>query len=167
MGWWRIEGYEDGKSLNVVPEPCYILKPRNAKAHPQHGGPVRRIDTRTYLTCVLLSPILLIHLPSSFSTSISLHGPNYSLLLTPRHIRNLTPSCFPLMTFLSHRHGMWVLHIPYMCNRALTNTKKRQYGWRTAKRPGVDYFLAYVSQFYEVVIFTSQPYYVSVQYRIP
>ncbi|KAI5995317.1 HAD-like domain-containing protein, partial [Pisolithus orientalis] len=32
----------------------------------------------------------------------------------------------------------------------------RQHGWRIAKRPGVDYFLAYLSQFYEVVIFTSQ-----------
>ncbi|GFZ44526.1 Mitochondrial import inner membrane translocase subunit TIM50 [Saitozyma sp. JCM 24511] len=35
----------------------------------------------------------------------------------------------------------------------------RQYGWRTAKRPGVDYFLAYLSQFYEIVLFTSQPLY--------
>ncbi|KIY51983.1 HAD-like protein [Fistulina hepatica ATCC 64428] len=32
----------------------------------------------------------------------------------------------------------------------------RQNGWRTAKRPGVDYFLRYLSQFYEIVIFTSQ-----------
>ncbi|KZP20073.1 HAD-like protein [Athelia psychrophila] len=32
----------------------------------------------------------------------------------------------------------------------------REHGWRTAKRPGVDYFLAYLSQFYEIVIFTSQ-----------
>ncbi|KAF1954943.1 HAD-like protein [Byssothecium circinans] len=28
-------------------------------------------------------------------------------------------------------------------------------GWRTAKRPGVDYFLRYLSQYYELVIFTS------------
>ncbi|KAL1407278.1 mitochondrial inner membrane protein required for protein import [Vanrija albida] len=35
----------------------------------------------------------------------------------------------------------------------------RQHGWRTAKRPGVDYFLAYLSQFYEIVLFTSQPVY--------
>ncbi|KAF9524987.1 HAD-like domain-containing protein [Crepidotus variabilis] len=41
----------------------------------------------------------------------------------------------------------------------VTSTWDRQYGWRTAKRPGVDYFLAYISQFYEVVIFTSQPSY--------
>lgn len=26
----------------------------------------------------------------------------------------------------------------------------REHGWRTAKRPGVDYFLLYLSQFYEV-----------------
>ncbi|PSN64920.1 HAD-like protein [Corynespora cassiicola Philippines] len=31
----------------------------------------------------------------------------------------------------------------------------RQHGWRTAKRPGVDYFLRYLSQYYELVIFTS------------
>jgi len=33
----------------------------------------------------------------------------------------------------------------------------REHGWRTAKRPGLDYFLAYLSQFYEIVLFTSQP----------
>ncbi|CAO3632388.1 unnamed protein product [Cunninghamella echinulata] len=33
----------------------------------------------------------------------------------------------------------------------------KEHGWRHAKRPGVDYFLAYMSQFYEIVIFTSQP----------
>ncbi|KAK9710767.1 mitochondrial inner membrane protein required for protein import [Basidiobolus ranarum] len=31
-----------------------------------------------------------------------------------------------------------------------------EHGWRIAKRPGVDYFLAYLSQFYEIVVFTSQ-----------
>ncbi|KAM0792701.1 hypothetical protein ACM66B_002481 [Microbotryomycetes sp. NB124-2] len=34
-----------------------------------------------------------------------------------------------------------------------------EHGWRTAKRPGVDYFLAYLSQFYEIVLFTTQPAY--------
>ncbi|WFD07504.1 mitochondrial inner membrane protein required for protein import [Malassezia vespertilionis] len=32
-------------------------------------------------------------------------------------------------------------------------------GWRTAKRPGLDYFLGYLSQWYEIVLFTSQPFY--------
>ncbi|KAJ3340604.1 mitochondrial inner membrane protein required for protein import [Gonapodya sp. JEL0774] len=33
-----------------------------------------------------------------------------------------------------------------------------EHGWRAAKRPGVEYFLSYMSQFYEVVVFTtSQP----------
>ncbi|KAH6897955.1 import inner membrane translocase subunit tim-50 [Coprinopsis sp. MPI-PUGE-AT-0042] len=41
----------------------------------------------------------------------------------------------------------------------ITSTWDRQHGWRTAKRPGVDYFLAYISQFFEVVVFTSQPTY--------
>ena len=31
----------------------------------------------------------------------------------------------------------------------------REHGWRMAKRPGVDYFLRYLSQYYELVIFTS------------
>lgn len=31
----------------------------------------------------------------------------------------------------------------------------RQNGWRTAKRPGLDYFLGYLSQYYEIVIFSS------------
>ncbi len=34
----------------------------------------------------------------------------------------------------------------------------RQHGWRAAKRPGVDYFLRYLSQYYELVVFTSVPY---------
>ncbi|WPK25804.1 hypothetical protein PUMCH_003135 [Australozyma saopauloensis] len=29
-------------------------------------------------------------------------------------------------------------------------------GWRTAKRPGLDYFLGYLSQYYEIVIFGSE-----------
>ena len=33
----------------------------------------------------------------------------------------------------------------------------REHGWRMAKRPGVDYFLRYISQYYEVVLFTSVP----------
>ncbi|RKP39098.1 HAD-like domain-containing protein, partial [Dimargaris cristalligena] len=35
------------------------------------------------------------------------------------------------------------------------------HGWRTAKRPGVDYFLGYMSKFYEIVLFTTQPSYVA------
>ena len=31
----------------------------------------------------------------------------------------------------------------------------RNKGWQVAKRPGVDYFLRYLSQYYELVIFTS------------
>ena len=34
----------------------------------------------------------------------------------------------------------------------------REHGWRTAKRPGVDYFLRYLSQYYELVVFTTVPY---------
>ncbi|KAI5475945.1 hypothetical protein MNV49_000552 [Pseudohyphozyma bogoriensis] len=37
-----------------------------------------------------------------------------------------------------------------------------EHGYRTAKRPGVDYFLAYLSQFYEIVLFTTQPAYTAI-----
>ncbi|KAI9888727.1 MAG: mitochondrial inner membrane protein required for protein import [Vezdaea aestivalis] len=35
----------------------------------------------------------------------------------------------------------------------------REHGWRVAKRPGLDYFLRYLSQYYELVIWTSMPSY--------
>ena len=33
----------------------------------------------------------------------------------------------------------------------------RQHGWRTAKRPGIDYFLRYLYPYYEIVLFTTMP----------
>jgi len=33
----------------------------------------------------------------------------------------------------------------------------REHGYRVAKRPGIDYFIRYLSQYYELVLFTSQP----------
>ncbi|KAH8929066.1 HAD-like protein [Atractiella rhizophila] len=44
----------------------------------------------------------------------------------------------------------------------LTGTKwTREHGWRTAKRPGVEEFLNYLSQFYEIVVFTTMPHFVA------
>ncbi|KAK4097148.1 HAD-like protein [Parathielavia hyrcaniae] len=34
----------------------------------------------------------------------------------------------------------------------------REHGWRVAKRPGADYFLHYLSQYYEIVLFTTVPF---------
>ncbi|RDA83896.1 hypothetical protein CP532_3360, partial [Ophiocordyceps camponoti-leonardi (nom. inval.)] len=34
----------------------------------------------------------------------------------------------------------------------------REHGWRIAKRPGMDYFVRYLSQYYELVLFTSAPF---------
>lgn len=34
----------------------------------------------------------------------------------------------------------------------------REHGWRVAKRPGMDYFIRYLSQYYELVLFTTQPF---------
>ena len=52
---------------------------------------------------------------------------------------------------------------PFSCcfPPVVVDLTQRVNGWKTAKRPGVDYFLAYLSQFYEIVLFTSQPLYVS------
>lgn len=38
----------------------------------------------------------------------------------------------------------------------ITSSWSREHGYRTAKRPGLDYFLGYLSQYYEIVIFTNQ-----------
>jgi import inner membrane translocase subunit TIM50 len=43
----------------------------------------------------------------------------------------------------------------------VSSTWTRKDAWRTAKRPGLDYFLAYLSQFYEIVLFTRQPFYIA------
>ncbi|KAH7929536.1 HAD-like protein [Leucogyrophana mollusca] len=56
-------------------------------------------------------------------------------------------------------HGKPYTLLVSMDDLLVTSTWDRQQGWRTAKRPGVDYFLAYLSQFYEVVIFTTQHHY--------
>lgn len=37
------------------------------------------------------------------------------------------------------------------------STWDREHGYRTAKRPGIDYFIRYLSQYYELVLFTSVP----------
>lgn len=36
------------------------------------------------------------------------------------------------------------------------STWDREHGWRIAKRPGLDYLLAYMFQYYEIVVFTNQ-----------
>lgn len=62
--------------------------------------------------------------------------------LLPKHDPNLQP---PMTLVLSLEdlliHQEWT----------------RERGWRIAKRPGVDYFLRYLSQYYELVLFTTQP----------
>ncbi|PVU96928.1 hypothetical protein BB561_000874 [Smittium simulii] len=40
-------------------------------------------------------------------------------------------------------------------------TWDKQYGWRIAKRPHLDAFLAYMSSLYEIVIFSDQPSYIT------
>ena len=42
-------------------------------------------------------------------------------------------------------------------NTLVCSTWDRKYGWRHAKRPGVDKFLATLAQYYEIVVFTPSP----------
>lgn len=42
-------------------------------------------------------------------------------------------------------------------NTLVSSTWDRRYGWRHAKRPGVDKFLATMAQYYEIVLFTPSP----------
>ncbi|KAL3805671.1 hypothetical protein HJC23_005915 [Cyclotella cryptica] len=42
-------------------------------------------------------------------------------------------------------------------NTLVCSTWDRKYGWRFAKRPGVDKFLSTLAQYYEIVIFTPSP----------
>ncbi|KAF8984689.1 mitochondrial inner membrane protein required for protein import, partial [Entomortierella lignicola] len=41
-------------------------------------------------------------------------------------------------------------------NTLIHSTWDKEHGWRVAKRPGAEYFLAYLFQHYEIVIFTTQ-----------
>ena len=56
--------------------------------------------------------------------------------------------------------GVSLSSTPFSLQSRANHHLQRQRGWRTAKRPGVDYFIAYLSQFYEIVIFTTQHHYV-------
>jgi import inner membrane translocase subunit TIM50 len=38
----------------------------------------------------------------------------------------------------------------------------REHGWRAAKRPGIDYFISYLSQMYEIVVFTTSQSFVGI-----
>jgi import inner membrane translocase subunit TIM50 len=76
-----------------------------------------------------------------FATLDYYNEPAFPKLL-PKHDPNLQP---PMTLVLSLEdlliHQEWT----------------RERGWRIAKRPGVDYFLRYLSQYYELVLFTTQP----------
>jgi import inner membrane translocase subunit TIM50 len=62
----------------------------------------------------------------------------------PKLLPDMDPATRPPMTL--------VLSLEDLLVHSEWSTK---HGWRTAKRPGVDYFLRYLSQYYELVIFTS------------
>lgn len=48
------------------------------------------------------------------------------------------------------------MHILNTAFTFLTVPLKRDRGWRTFKRPGVDAFLEYLAQFYEIVVYSDQ-----------
>jgi NLI interacting factor-like phosphatase len=100
--------------------------------------------------------VYLIHF---YSFSPNQYGQNYFRRHCQHHIRSHIRYYYLLMIFWLHQLGMLVKVLHDLALLILTPSQ-RQRGWRTAKRPGVDYFIAYLSQFYEVVIFTSQYHYV-------
>lgn len=47
-------------------------------------------------------------------------------------------------------------HLFIGCNNLFFLFTKRERGWQTFKRPGVDSFLEHLAQFYEIVIYSDQ-----------
>ena len=142
---------------------CYPY--RKLRRHLTHDGAVHSKDSRVFSVYVLSSTSTSCdtdHIlkdfhrtslgratPATFAPSASkaLHSP----ALHGRPSRDFNMGC-------KHPNHLIVF-------TALTGDLdvQRQHGWRTAKRPGVDYFIAYLSQFYEIVIFTTQYHYVCIQ----
>lgn len=61
----------------------------------------------------------------------------------------------PDMTETTYRPYTLVISLEDML---VHNEWSREHGWRVAKRPGMDYFLRYLSQYYEIVLWTTIPF---------
>lgn len=61
----------------------------------------------------------------------------------------------PDMTESTYRPYTLVISLEDML---VHNEWSREHGWRVAKRPGMDYFIRYLSQYYEIVMWTSVPF---------
>ncbi|KAI9656152.1 MAG: mitochondrial inner membrane protein required for protein import [Alyxoria varia] len=70
-----------------------------------------------------------------------------------------TEPTFPkLLPTLDSQFGMPPYTLVLSLEDLLVHSEwSRQSGWDVAKRPGVDYFIRYLSQYYELVIFTTVP----------
>ncbi|KAK1390209.1 Mitochondrial import inner membrane translocase subunit TIM50 [Heracleum sosnowskyi] len=75
---------------------------------------------------------------------------------TEEHVRGFTePSSDKLLPDLPPDLDVFTLVLD-LSETLIYSDWKRERGWRTFKRPGVDAFLEHLSQFYEIVLYTDQ-----------
>ncbi|XP_074324703.1 mitochondrial import inner membrane translocase subunit TIM50-like [Apium graveolens] len=75
---------------------------------------------------------------------------------TEEHIRGFTePTSDKLLPDLPAEVHMFTLVLD-LSETLIYSDWKRERGWRTFKRPGVDAFLEHLAQFYEIVLYTDQ-----------
>jgi import inner membrane translocase subunit TIM50 len=69
-----------------------------------------------------------------------------------------TEPTFPKLLPIMEAHQMPPYTLVFSLEDFLVHSEwTRENGWRTAKRPGCDFFLLYLTQYFELVLFTSVP----------
>lgn len=103
--------------------------------------------------------------PLSYRSLTSQHGRNCSPLQCQHQTNVPTRSSSPSRILWSLPLGTSVQIFTFFVLSFMNDISfilQREHGWRTMKRPGIEYFIGYLSQFYEIVVFTSQYAYVSI-----
>lgn len=77
---------------------------------------------------------------------------NETLLYSDWKVYNTFYYCFRTFTLFFNVMGVICLHFSFLSCMYL----KRDRGWRTFKRPGVDDFLEHLAQYYEIVVYSDQ-----------
>ncbi|MCL7039978.1 hypothetical protein MKW94_005715, partial [Papaver nudicaule] len=74
------------------------------------------------------------------------------------HVRGFTePTSEKLLPDMHPAEAPHVMTLVLDLNETLVHSDwKRERGWRTFKRPGVEAFLEHLAQFYEIVVFSDQ-----------
>ncbi|KAI8872193.1 HAD-like protein [Ramicandelaber brevisporus] len=71
------------------------------------------------------------------------------------------PAPGALLPYVPPEHSMKYTLVLNLDEMLINSVWDKDHGWRIALRPGIEYFLLYLSNFYELVLFTSQPDYVA------